>query len=157
MKKSIIAAVSENGVIGSGPNIPWNAMGEQLLFKAITFNQWLLVGRITFESMGILPDRKFAVVSSSTDLPQHENVMVFPSIDKALQELPAYTDHVFVTGGGQIFSSLINEVDTIHLSTIHLNAKGDVYFPEIPQNFKKVFSQFFPSNINYTYEIWNRV
>ena len=28
--------------------------GEQLLFKAITYNQWLLVGRKTYESMGAL-------------------------------------------------------------------------------------------------------
>lgn len=32
-----------------------SAKGEQLLFKALTYNQWLLVGRKTFESMGALP------------------------------------------------------------------------------------------------------
>nr|BCT22993.1 hypothetical protein [Klebsiella pneumoniae] len=45
MKISLISAVSENGVIGSGPDIPWSVKGEQLLFKALTYNQWLLVGR----------------------------------------------------------------------------------------------------------------
>ena len=63
MKLSLIAAVAENGVIGSGSNIPWQAKGEQLLFKAMTYNQWLLVGRKTFESMGKLPNRKHAVTS----------------------------------------------------------------------------------------------
>ncbi|HCA4529037.1 TPA: dihydrofolate reductase, partial [Escherichia coli] len=43
MKISLISAVSENGVIGSGPDIPWSVKGEQLLFKALTYNQWLLV------------------------------------------------------------------------------------------------------------------
>ena len=51
MKLSLMVAVSENNVIGSGLDIPWQVKGEQLLFKAITFNQWLLVGRKTFESM----------------------------------------------------------------------------------------------------------
>ena len=32
-----------------------DAKGEQLLFKAITYNQWLLVGRKTFESMEHYP------------------------------------------------------------------------------------------------------
>ncbi|MGQ9093919.1 dihydrofolate reductase, partial [Klebsiella pneumoniae] len=63
MKLSLMAAISKNGVIGNGPDIPWSAKGEQLLFKAITYNQWLLVGRKTFESMGALPNRKYAVVT----------------------------------------------------------------------------------------------
>ncbi|HBL6105845.1 TPA: dihydrofolate reductase, partial [Enterobacter hormaechei] len=45
MKISLMAAKARNGVIGCGSDIPWNAKGEQLLFKAITYNQWLLVGR----------------------------------------------------------------------------------------------------------------
>ncbi|EPK6470324.1 TPA: dihydrofolate reductase, partial [Escherichia coli] len=52
MKVSLMAAKAKNGVIGCGPDIPWSAKGEQLLFKALTYNQWLLVGRKTFESMG---------------------------------------------------------------------------------------------------------
>ncbi|WP_237249774.1 dihydrofolate reductase, partial [Salmonella enterica] len=63
LKISLISATSENGVIGNGPDIPWSAKGEQLLFKALTYNQWLLVGRKTFDSMGVLPNRKYAVVS----------------------------------------------------------------------------------------------
>ncbi|MFO5702017.1 dihydrofolate reductase, partial [Klebsiella pneumoniae] len=52
--------------MGNGPDIAWSAIGEQLLFKAITYNQWLLVGRKTFESMGALPNRKYAVVTRSS-------------------------------------------------------------------------------------------
>ncbi|MGY5526181.1 hypothetical protein ACXHYU_28310, partial [Klebsiella pneumoniae] len=36
MKLSLMVAISKNGVIGNGPDIPWSAKGEQLLFKAIT-------------------------------------------------------------------------------------------------------------------------
>lgn len=39
MKLSLMVAHSENGVIGNGPDIPRKAKGEQLLLKAITFNQ----------------------------------------------------------------------------------------------------------------------
>jgi dihydrofolate reductase (trimethoprim resistance protein) len=40
VKLSLMAAVSRNGVIGNGTDIPWQATGEQLLFKAMTYNQW---------------------------------------------------------------------------------------------------------------------
>jgi dihydrofolate reductase (trimethoprim resistance protein) len=79
--------------------------------------------------------------------------MVFPSIEDALSELPKFVDHLFISGGGQIYRSTIGIVDTIHISTIHIQASGDVLFPEIPSWFKPVFTQRFQSNIDYTYEI----
>nr|AUI09878.1 dfrA-like protein [uncultured bacterium] len=149
-----MAAISKNGVIGNGPDIPWSAKGEQLLFKAITYNQWLLVGRKTFESMGALPNRKYAVVTRSSFTSNEENVLVFPSIEDALNQLEKITDHVIVSGGGEIYKSLISKVDTLHISTIDIEPEGDVVFPKIPDSFKLVFSQEFESNINYCYQIW---
>ena len=156
MKLSLMVARSENGVIGSGPDIPWKAKGEQLLLKAMTFNQWILVGRKTFESMGALPNRKYAVVTRSDRVSDDESVLFFNSIESALSGLQKLAEHVFVLGGGEIFASLIHRVDVIHQSIIHTTVKGDVYCPSIPQDFVKVFDQYFESNENYTYEIWKR-
>jgi dihydrofolate reductase (trimethoprim resistance protein) len=151
-----MAAISKNGVIGNGPNIPWSAKGEQLLFKAITYNQWLLVGRKTFESMGALPNRKYAVVTRSNLKSDNEDVLVFSSIQAAFDELEKITDHVIVSGGGEIYKTLINKVDTLHISTIDIEPEGDIYFPEIPSHFRPVFNQNFTSDINYSYQIWKK-
>ncbi|EOS9197999.1 trimethoprim-resistant dihydrofolate reductase DfrA1 [Shigella sonnei] len=156
MKLSLMVAISKNGVIGNGPDIPWSAKGEQLLFKAITYNQWLLVGCKTFESMGALPNRKYAVVTRSSFTSDNENVLIFPSIKDALTNLKKITDHVIVSGGGEIYKSLIDQVDTLHISRIDIEPEGDVYFPEIPSNFRPVFTQDFASNINYSYQIWQK-
>ncbi len=151
-----MAAKSKSGVIGNGPYIPWSAKGEQLLFKAITYNQWLLAGRKTFESMGTLTDRKYAVITRSDFTSSNENVLVFSSIDAALNQLETITDHVIISGGGEIYKSLISKVDTLHISTIDIEAEGNVVFPEIPDTFKLVFEQDFESNINYCYQIWKK-
>ena len=156
MKLSLMAARSRNGVIGNGAEIPWRAKGEQLLFKAITYNQWLLVGRKTFESMGALPNRNYAVVSRSGFKANAENVLVFPTIESALTELATLTDHVIVSGGGEIYKRMIDDVDTLHLSTIDIEADGDIGFPDIPETFELVFEQNFESNINYCYQIWQK-
>lgn len=156
MKLSLIAAVSENGVIGSGMDIPWSAKGEQQLFKAMTFNQWLIVGRKTFESMGKLPNRKYAVVSRSQLTSDNEEVLYFTSIDDALSSLAKITNHAFVSGGGEIYKALINEADTLHISTIHKEIQGDVFFPAISDDYQAVFEQRFSSNIDYTYRIWKK-
>ena len=82
MKLSLIAAVSENGVIGSGLDIPWSVKGEQYLFKAMTYNQWLIVGRKTFESMGKLPSRKYAIVTRSPVTSTDEDVLYFSPLSQ---------------------------------------------------------------------------
>ncbi len=160
LKLSMMAAVSRNGVIGNGPDIPWQARGEQLLFKAITYNQWLVVGRKTFESMGVLPNRRYAVVSrrdaDSITGADDDAVTVYPTVDAALAALQSVTDHAIVAGGGEIYRAMIDRVDTLHLSEIAIDAQGDVTFPELPEAFEKVFEQHFESNIDYRYQIWQR-
>ncbi len=156
MKLSLMAAKSENGIIGAGREIPWHVKGEQLLFKAMTFNQWLLVGRKTFESMGILPNRKYAVVSKSGAVQPSDNVLIFSSINQAIKKMADRTNQIIVAGGGQVFTTLMEQIDIMHLTTVHATVDGDVSFPPVPYNFKLVFQHYFESNINYTYEIWCR-
>lgn len=156
MKLSLMAAVSRNSVIGSGADIPWQAKGEQLLFKALTYGQWLIVGRKTFESMGELPNRKYAVISRKPSTENSEHVRHFNSIESALSFLEKTTDHAFVAGGGEMYKALIHQADTLHISEIQTEPEGDVLFPEIPKNFKIVFSQYFESNVDYQYQIWQR-
>ena len=153
---SLMAAKSDNNVIGNNAEIPWKAEGEQFLFKAMTYNHWLLVGRITFEAMGKLPNRKYAVISSSTEERTDEDVCFFNSVEPALDYLSDKTDLVVVSGGGQIYAEMISTVDVIHLSVIHCQVEGNVFFPKIPDEFKMVFSQDFRSNIDYTYQIWTK-
>ncbi|WP_028974608.1 trimethoprim-resistant dihydrofolate reductase DfrA [Spirochaeta cellobiosiphila] len=154
MKISLMAAVSENGIIGSDLDIPWKVKGEQLLFKAITYNQWIVVGRKTFESMGKLPNRHYAVISRTVTSSEEADVIFFPSIEEAITELETKTDHVIVSGGGQIYQAFLPYADTIHRSIVHTRVEGNVGFPDIPDCFHRVFEQKFHSNIDYTYQIW---
>lgn len=156
LKLSLMAAKSRNGIIGSGLDIPWRAKGEQLLFKALTYNQWLLVGRKTFESMGVLPNRNYAVLTRSPLAQTSENVVAFSSIEEALRVLDGMTEHIIVAGGGEVYRRLIDKVHTLHISVVDVEAEGDVVFPNIPDAFNLVFKQKFKSNIDYSYQIWQR-
>jgi dihydrofolate reductase (trimethoprim resistance protein) len=157
MQISLIAAMAQNGIIGNGPDIPWQAKGEQLLFKALTFNQWLIVGRKTFAAMGPLPDRKFAVISRTPQVSQRADVRYFTAIDAALAHLQFETDHVIIGGGGEIYRATIARAAWIHLTTVHTDAVGDVRFPTLPATAREVFAQTFRSNVDYTYRIYRNV
>ena len=114
---------SENGVIGCGPDIPVRERGAAT-FKALTYNQWLLVGRKTFESMGALPNRKYAVVTRSGWTSNDDNVVVFQSIEEAMDRLAEFTGHVIVSGGGEIYRETLPMASTLHLSTIDIEPEG---------------------------------
>jgi len=82
--------------------------------------------------------------------------LFFTSTEDALNGLEAHTDHVFVSGGGEIYKAMSPLVSTVHLSRIHIEVRGDVYFPELPASLKKVFEQSYRSNLDYTYQIWQK-
>jgi dihydrofolate reductase (trimethoprim resistance protein) len=164
MKISLIAAIARNRVIGLNGFMPWVVKGEQLIFKALTFNQYILMGRKTFESAGLFKNRKNIVITSAdpglVNLPAPPgagtpDVRVFPCPEHALNELKKETDHIYVIGGGMLFESFISQADFIHLSLIKADFKGDTFFPKMPDQKKLIFSQDFKSNIDYTYQIWS--
>ena len=64
MQISIIAAVSENNVIGANGKLPFKQKDDLLRFKFLTTNNVVIMGRKTFDSIGKpLPNRTNIVVS----------------------------------------------------------------------------------------------
>ncbi len=140
LKVSLIAAKAKNGVIGCGPDIPRSAKGEQLLFKALTYNQWLLVGRKTFESMGALPNRKYAVVTRSGWTSNDDNVVVFQSIEEAMDRLAEFTGHVIVSGGGgEIYRETLPMASTLRSTYRRSTSQRGMFSSRVFQIPSKLF------------------
>ena len=156
MEIVLVVAVAENGVIGTGSDIPWKVKGEQSIFKAITCNQTILMGRKTYETIGKpLPDRKNVVITRN---PRYEapGCTIYPSLEVAIKELEKSEELLFIAGGGEIYEQTIGRASTIHYSLIHAQVEGDIKFSAIPDDFKLVFQQHYKSNIDYTYKIYQR-
>ena len=69
MHIALIAAQSENLVIGAANAIPWRVRGEQRLFRDLTMGGTLIMGRKTWDSIGRpLPGRTSIVVTRQADL-----------------------------------------------------------------------------------------
>ena len=61
---SLIVAVSENNVIGSGGELPWRLSDDLKRFKAVTMGKPIVMGRKTYESIGRpLPGRQNIVIT----------------------------------------------------------------------------------------------
>ncbi len=152
----MVAAQSENQVIGRGLEIPWKVKGEQALFKKITINGTLIMGRKTFQSIGRpLPGRTTIVVSRDPDL-AITGCETSTSLELAIARAAEINKPIFITGGGELYRQALDIADEIHLTTIHTKVEGDVLFPEVPANFRLVEEKAFTSNINYTYRHFER-
>ncbi len=157
MMVSIIAAVSQNGVIGRGGSMPWRIPGEQKRFRELTLHKTVIMGRITFEEIGKpLPGRKTVVISRTKEY-NFPDLLTVKSLDEAYDLLRG-EEEVFIAGGGQLYKSAMPHVFRIYLTLIHKDFPGDVYFPPIKkEQFCKIFEKSVPGPIPYTYYTYERV
>jgi dihydrofolate reductase len=130
MNLSIIAAVSENRVIGRKGGLPWNLPADQAFFKRVTIGHAVIMGRRTYESIRRpLPKRTNIVVTRNPDF-EAPGAVVVDSLDTAL-EIAADDDEVFVAGGAELYREALPRADRLYLTLVHACVEGDAFFPEI--------------------------
>lgn len=125
MKLAIIAAVGRNRVIGNKGKLPWHIPEDLKRFKFLTTGHAILMGRKTFESLGRPLKNRRNVVITSRQIP---GIETYSSIPLALKALSS-EEIVFVIGGGQVFSQILENADTLYLTIVDQSPPGDVFFP----------------------------
>ena len=139
---SIIAAVSDNNVIGKNGTLPWHLKSDLQRFKRLTDGHCIIMGRKCFESIGkALPNRTNIVISSNPEL-EIDNCIVRPSLQRAIDYANAKYDYTpFIIGGGSLYSQAINIVNYMYLTEVHINIEdGDTFFPEYDKSKWEVIS-----------------
>jgi dihydrofolate reductase len=133
---AIIAAVAENGVIGSGNHIPWRLPSDFAHFKRMTMGKPLIMGRKTFESIGRpLPGRTNIVVTRQEGY-QPPGVIVLSSLEAALDQAQAIAkadraNEVMIGGGAEIYRQALPIADRMYITQVMLEPAGDTFFPAI--------------------------
>ncbi len=133
MKINIIAARSENNVIGFKGRIPWKVPSDLQYFKDITLGHYIIMGRKTFDSINKkpLPERTNIVISKNLKYEIPEGVILTSSLEKALKIAEiAGEKNVFIVGGQQIYNLAIPLADKIYITEIDCKINGDTFFPE---------------------------
>ena len=163
MTISLIAALSENGVIGERNMIPWHIKDDLLHFKKLTLNHTVIMGRTTFESLlsyykksgKPLPDRNHIVVTRDTSFTVNlPKCYVKYSIEEALAYAKTIErEEVFISGGASIFKQTIGMADRLHLTIVHKKFEGDTHFPDY-SDFTRVVGEEHktaPDGLTYTF------
>ena len=130
---SVIAAMSQAGVIGLGGDLPWHLSADLRRFRKLTTGHHIIMGRKTYDSLGRpLPDRTSVVITRNADY-RPAGVLTVGSLAEAL-EASAGDEEAFVIGGGQIYAQAMPLADRLHLTTVLGEFDGDTHFPDWDRN-----------------------
>jgi dihydrofolate reductase len=153
MKIGLIAAYARNRVIGNDNKLPWKIKEEILLFKKITQNSIVIMGRKTYDSIGFPLKNRINFVITSSPI-KNDHVYSFSTIDDCLdfcKKLNLNKD-ILVIGGQSLYSYFLNNnlVSYMYLSEINKEYLGDAYFPFFDESLWKK-SLFLSSELFNTY------
>ena len=127
---TLIAAASENNVIGKDNKLIWYLSDDLKHFKNQTKGHSVIMGRKTFESMPkALPNRTNIIITRKTDY-MAKDAIVVNSLNQALEKA-ADDNQPFIIGGGEIYNLAIKIANRIELTRVHTDIEGDTYFPVI--------------------------
>ncbi|MDD2463122.1 MAG: dihydrofolate reductase [Desulfobulbus sp.] len=157
MELIIIAAVAVNRVIGRHNTIPWHIPEEMDHFKTTTMGHPVIMGRLTYTSIGSpLPGRRCIVVSNTSTFIPHPDCYKVDSLEAALR-LCSGAERVFVIGGTRLYRAALLLAETLIISWIGLECTGDAYFPDFSdQPFALVSSRTLPAKISVTIATYRR-
>jgi len=126
---SIIAAVSENDVIGKDNKLIWHLPVDLRFFKEKTLGHHVIMGRKTFESVGRpLPNRVNIVISRSEGFTA-DGCLVVHSLKDAIENVVDDSE-AFICGGAEIYKQALQIADMMYLTRVHHKFEGDTFFPE---------------------------
>ena len=147
MEIQLVAAVDRQGALGQNGTMAWYVPQELRHFKALTMGGVIIMGRVTFESIGRpLPGRVSIVVSSKAAGPAtHPDTYWVDSIEAALtlakRDWPGRK--VWIGGGANVYKQMLEKATAVHLSFMPFTVEGaDVFFPPLdPAKWTSVATQ----------------
>jgi dihydrofolate reductase len=151
MEIVLVAAIGANNVIGRGGGLPWHIRSDLQLFKRLTLNKPVVMGRNTYESIGkSLPNRTNIVVTRDLTL-RAPGAQIATSVDAALgaarnDARQRGVNEIMVIGGSDIFDATIKMATRLEITHVHASPEGgDRFFPPIdPEVWREKSRQEYP-------------
>ena len=129
-----VAAMASNRVIGAEGRIPWHLPDDLRWFKELTIGGTLLMGRVTYDSIGKpLPGRATIVMSRKDGL-------VIPGVE-VIRDLSGLQNartqgEIFVVGGSEIYRIALPYCRDLYLTEVKREVEGDRKFPVFEDLFR---------------------
>ncbi|MBW5448144.1 dihydrofolate reductase [Cohnella sp. CFH 77786] len=139
MAVTMIAAAASNGAIGLNNRLLWRLPADMAYFVAQTRGKPVLMGRLTFESLGKPLKDRTNVILSRTLGEAPEGCVLVRSVEEALERFG--DAELMVIGGEQVYRQMMPHADRILLTEIEREYEGDAFFPAIDRSVWKLVSR----------------
>lgn len=129
----LIVAHDENNVIGYKNSIPWRNSEDLSIFKSLTTNNTVIMGRKTWESLPKKPlPNRVNIVISTQNFENQPGVIFCKTMSQAIRH-PSIIGDIYIIGGSSIydFALSIDIVDEIIVSLIPGIHDGDAFFQSL--------------------------
>ncbi len=151
MTISLIAAVSENRVIGKDNDLPWKLPDDMKFFMQTTKGHHVIMGRKNYDSLHEkykpLPDRTNIVVTRQTGFNAPGCIVVNDIGHGVTHAREAGEKELFVIGGAEIYRLSLPFANKLYITEIHAKVDGDTFFPELDlSRWKEVFRAPHPAD-----------
>lgn len=128
---SLIAAMSENRVIGVQNRLPWHLPADLANFRKVTEGKKFIMGRKSYEAEDKLcSDAGNVIITRQKNYKVAAGDVTAPGLQQAVEKLLKEKE-VFVLGGAEIFAQAIDIADRLYITLVHSKFIGDAFFPEI--------------------------
>lgn len=128
MHISIVAAISQNWVIGNKNRLPWSIPGELKHFRDITWGKPIIMGRKTHEAIGrVLPGRENIILTKQHTF-QKEGCIVFHDFKSLIDSFSNEKEYM-VIGGAEVYQLFLPLASKMYITWIYHNFSGDCFFP----------------------------
>jgi dihydrofolate reductase len=156
MQKTIIAAKSDNHVIGIQQKLPWHMPADLAFFMEQIQNGYLLTGRNSYgtpESMGVFANRHDVILITRQKDYAPKGIYVAHSIPEAFELAEKLgVQQLNILGGAEIYAQTMHLADELIITEIHTTCEGDAFFPAIdPALWKEVKREDHPADAENPY------
>ena len=138
---SHIVCIGHNNAIGFNNRLLFSFKEDLDYFKSKTMGSVVVMGRLTYESIGKPLKGRINIVISKSSI-NEKGIFTVSSIDDAIELAKQMTDvindkEVFIIGGESIYKQTMGLVDNIYVTKVisEPNVKADSYYPLISEDF----------------------
>jgi dihydrofolate reductase len=134
MNISIIVSIDKNNGIGKDNKLLCKLQDDLMLFKKITLNKTVIMGRKTYESLPIkpLPKRNNIIISNKTKI--YDNCFKVSSVEESLILSKTLKKDIFIIGGSSIYEQFLPLCNNLYITLIDNIFISDRFFPKIDYN-----------------------
>jgi len=146
----MIAAMSENHVIGIDNKLPWHYSEDLQRFKARTAGSVVIMWRWTYESIGKpLPHRRNIVISTTAN---YDEVECYNDPQLALNILEdelGDEEEVFIIWGASLYAYFMDKADWLYLTEVKHIVQWDTFFPPFKEHFEEAERDTYDENLDF--------